>query len=83
MARRMGGADGVARPGDGHSGQRKAELGRTGPGRVEAGLGRRMWWLVAKRKGIGLLGWIAVIVLILIVVAYLQHHNLVHLPTKH
>jgi len=43
-----------------------------------------MWWLVAKRKGIGLLGWIAVIVLILIVVAYLQHHNLIHVPTtKH
>jgi hypothetical protein len=38
---------------------------------------------VAKRKGIGLLGWIAVIVLILIVVAYLQHHNLIHLPAKH
>ena len=42
-----------------------------------------MWWLVAKRKGIGLLGWIAVVVLILIVVAYLQHHNLIHVPTKH
>lgn len=34
---------------------------------------------MARRKsGIGLLGWIAVVVLILIVVAYLQHHNLLH-----
>jgi hypothetical protein len=41
-----------------------------------------MWWLVAKRKGIGLLGWIALVVLILIVVAYLQRHNLIHVPTK-
>jgi hypothetical protein len=34
-----------------------------------------------KKSGIGLLGWIAVVVLILIVVAYLQHHNVIHLPT--
>jgi hypothetical protein len=34
-----------------------------------------------KKSGIGLLGWIAVVVLILIVIAYLQHHNVIHLPT--
>jgi hypothetical protein len=35
---------------------------------------------VARKRGIGLLGWIAVIVLILIAVAYLQNHHLIHLP---
>ena len=84
MERRMGGADGVARPGETViPGSATLNSVVSGPGRVEAGPGRRMWWLVAKRKGIGLLGWIAVIVLVLIVVAYLQHHNLVHVPTKH
>lgn len=32
---------------------------------------------VARKRGLGLLGWIAVIVLILIIVAYLQHHNVI------
>lgn len=36
---------------------------------------------MARRKsGIGLLGWIALVVLVLLLLAYLQHHNLVHLP---
>ena len=38
---------------------------------------------VARKRGLGLLGWIAVIVLILIVVAYLQQHHVIHLPTTH
>ena len=38
---------------------------------------------MARRRGLGLLGWIAVIVLILILVAYLQQHHLIHLPATH
>jgi hypothetical protein len=35
---------------------------------------------MARRKsGIGLLGWIAIVILVLVVVAYLQRHN-IHLP---
>jgi hypothetical protein len=36
---------------------------------------------VARKRGLGLLGWIAVIVLILLAVAYLQQHHVLHLPT--
>jgi hypothetical protein len=38
--------------------------------------------MARKKSGIGLLGWIAILVLILLVLAYLQHHNLIHLPVK-
>jgi hypothetical protein len=38
--------------------------------------------MAKKKRGIGLLGWVAVLVIILLVLAYLQHHNLVHLPVK-
>lgn len=38
--------------------------------------------MARKKSGIGLLGWIAVVVLVLIVVAYLQRHD-IHLPSVH
>jgi len=38
--------------------------------------------MARRKKGIGLLGWIGILVLVLIVLAYLQHHGLVHLPVK-
>jgi hypothetical protein len=38
---------------------------------------------MARRKsGIGLLGWIAVVILVLILVAYLQRHH-IHWPSFH
>lgn len=38
---------------------------------------------MARRKsGIGLLGWIALIVLVLLLLAYLQRNNIVHLPFR-
>jgi hypothetical protein len=38
---------------------------------------------MARRKsGIGLLGWFAIVVLVLLVLAYLQHDNLVRLPFR-
>lgn len=37
--------------------------------------------MARKKRGLGLLGTIAVVVLILLVIAYLQHHNVhIHLP---
>jgi hypothetical protein len=38
--------------------------------------------MAKKKSGLGLLGWVALLVIVLIVLAYLQHHNLVHLPVK-
>ncbi len=38
---------------------------------------------MARRKsGIGLLGWFAVVIIVLIVAAYLQRHN-IHFPSIH
>lgn len=36
--------------------------------------------MARKKSGLGLLGWLAVVVLVLVIVAYLQRHN-IHLPT--
>lgn len=45
--------------------------------------GGKGWLAMARKKsGIGFLGWIAILVLVLIVLAYLQHHGVVHLPVK-
>jgi hypothetical protein len=80
----MGGADGVARPEETViPGSARLNSVVSGAGRVGSRTRQKDVVLVARRRGIGLLGWIAVIVLILIVVAYLQHHNVLHLPTKH
>jgi hypothetical protein len=38
--------------------------------------------MARKQSGNGLLGWIGVLVLVLIVLAYLQHHGMIHLPVK-
>jgi hypothetical protein len=38
--------------------------------------------MARKKSGIGLLGWIGLIVLVLIVLAYLQQRGIVHLPVK-
>jgi hypothetical protein len=38
--------------------------------------------MARKKSGLGLLGWIAVIVLVLLVLAYLQQRGMVHLPVK-
>ncbi|HEX5115590.1 MAG TPA: hypothetical protein VFW65_10380 [Pseudonocardiaceae bacterium] len=38
--------------------------------------------MARKKRGLGLLGWVAVIVLVLLVLAYLQQHGMVHLPVK-
>jgi hypothetical protein len=38
--------------------------------------------MARKKSGIGLLGWIGVLVLVLIVLAYLQHHGMIDLPVK-
>jgi hypothetical protein len=39
--------------------------------------------MARKKSGLGLLGWLGVVVLILLLFAYLQHHNLIHLPAGH
>jgi hypothetical protein len=39
--------------------------------------------MARKKRGIGLLGWFAVIVLLLLLFAYLQNNHLIHLPTSH
>lgn len=38
--------------------------------------------MARKKSGLGLLGWVAVIVLVLLVLAYLQQRGMVHLPVK-
>lgn len=37
--------------------------------------------MARKKSGLGLLGWLGVVILILLLFAYLQHHNLIHLPS--
>jgi hypothetical protein len=39
--------------------------------------------MAKKKSGLGLLGWLAVIVLLLLLFAYLQNHHIIHLPTSH
>jgi hypothetical protein len=39
--------------------------------------------MARKKSGLGLLGWFAVLVLLLLLFAYLEHHNLIHLPVTH
>ena len=38
--------------------------------------------MARKKSGIGLLGWLGIIVLVLLVLAYLQQHGIVHLPVN-
>jgi hypothetical protein len=38
--------------------------------------------MARKKSGIGLLGWVGIIVLVLLVLAYLQQHGIVHLPVN-
>lgn len=38
--------------------------------------------MARKKSGIGLLGWVGIVVLVLLVLAYLQQRGIVHLPVK-
>lgn len=38
--------------------------------------------MARKKSGIGLLGWIAIVILVLILIGYLQRHN-IHWPSIH
>lgn len=38
--------------------------------------------MARKKSGLGLLGWIGLVIIVLLVLAYLQQHNVVHLPVK-
>jgi hypothetical protein len=39
--------------------------------------------MARKKSGIGLLGWFAVLVLLLLLFTYLEHRGLIHLPASH
>jgi hypothetical protein len=38
--------------------------------------------MARKKSGLGLLGWIGLVIIVLLVLAYLQQQHIVHLPVK-